>query len=111
MNTKEKKTVGTMIHLYCNAKHGTTNALCAPCAELNKYAQKRLSKCVYGEDKPTCQKCPVHCYSSEMRNRIKEVMAYSGPRMIFHKPALALSHLIKEMKPVKVKSISTEKSL
>lgn len=102
MNTTEKKTIGKMIYLYCKAKHGTSHALCTSCAELNKYAQKRLSKCVYGEDKPTCQKCPVHCYNAEMRERIKVVMRFSGPRLLLHSPLLSISHLVKGMKSHKV---------
>ncbi|NDV96230.1 nitrous oxide-stimulated promoter family protein [Dysgonomonas sp. 521] len=101
MNTIEKKTIGKMIHLYCKAKHGTSHALCTSCAELNKYAQRRLSKCVYGEDKPTCQKCTVHCYSPEMKERVKEVMRYSGPRMLLHSPLLSITHLVKGLKPHK----------
>lgn len=101
MNTTEKKTIGKMIHMYCNAKHGTSHALCTSCAELNKYAQKRLSKCIYGEDKPTCEKCPIHCYSSDMREKIKDVMRYSGPRMLFHNPRMAITHLMKGMKTPK----------
>ena len=72
MNTTEKKTIGKMIHLYCKDKHGTSHALCSSCAELNNYAQRKLTKCIFGEDKPTCQNCKVHCYSSEMREKIKE---------------------------------------
>lgn len=108
MNTREKKTVGKMIHIYCKAKHGTSHALCTSCAELNKYAQKRLTKCIYGEDKPTCQKCPVHCYSQEMKDKIKAVMAYAGPRMIVHSPLLALSHLMKDMRPVRMNPVKKE---
>jgi len=98
MNTTEKKTIGKMIHIYCHAKHGTSHALCDSCSELNKYAQARLSKCIYGEEKPTCQKCPVHCYSQVMRSKIKEVMRFAGPRMFFHSPVLSISHLLKGFK-------------
>jgi len=98
MNKTEKKTVGKMIHIYCAAKHGTTRTLCADCAELNRYAQRRLDKCTYGEDKPTCEKCPIHCYKPDMRMRIKEVMRFSGPRMLFHSPVLAIRHLLKNIR-------------
>ena len=84
-----------MIHIYCAAKHGTSRNLCAACAELNEYAQKRLNRCKFGEDKPTCQKCPVHCYKPEMKARIQDVMRFSGPRMIFRSPILAIKHLLK----------------
>lgn len=59
-------------------------------------------KRIYGEDKPTCQKCPVHCYNAEMRERIKVVMRFSGPRLLLHSPLLSISHLVKGMKSHKV---------
>ena len=40
-----------------------------------------------------------------MRKRIKEVMAFSGPRMIFHHPVIAVSHVI-ESKKEKKRAIS-----
>ncbi len=95
MNKVEKKTVGKMIHIYCSKKHGTTRTLCADCAELNCYAQRRLDKCTFGEDKPTCQKCTVHCYQPEMRSRIQNVMTFSGPRIILKSPVLAIKHWMK----------------
>jgi len=98
MNKTERKTVGKMIYIYCAAKHGTSEALCANCAELNKYAQIKLERCRFGEDKPTCQKCMVHCYKPEMKIRIQEVMRFSGPRMILRSPVLAAKHLLKNMK-------------
>ncbi len=98
MNATEKKTVGKMIYLYCHAKHGTRYTLCSSCAELNEYAQKRLSKCFYGSKKPTCKKCPVHCYAPPMKARIKEVMRYAGPRMLFRSPLLAMIHVFSELR-------------
>ncbi|MFV0537604.1 MAG: nitrous oxide-stimulated promoter family protein [Dysgonomonas sp.] len=103
MNATEKRTVGKMIHLYCHAKHGTRHTLCATCTELNEYAQKRLSKCVYGNEKPTCKKCPVHCYAPSMKAKIKEVMHYAGPRMLFRSPLLAVIHVFSELKKSAVK--------
>lgn len=43
--------------------------------------------------KTTCKKCPVHCYSPDMREKIRAVMRYSGPRMIFLHPFAAIRHL------------------
>lgn len=95
MNRQEKLTVGKMIYIYCNAKHGTHSSLCAECEELNDYAQSRLSRCKYGDNKPTCEKCPVHCYKPEMREKIRNVMRFAGPRMIYKHPVLAIKHLFK----------------
>jgi hypothetical protein len=66
--------------------------------ELSVYADQRLDHCPYGEGKPTCQNCPIHCYQKEQRKRIKEVMRYAGPRMIWHHPLMAVRHLIHNRK-------------
>jgi len=98
MNNTEKKTVKKMIRIFCAAKHGSKKSLCIDCLELSEYATKRLEFCKFGENKPTCQKCPVHCYKPEMKTRIQEVMRYSGPRMLFHSPLLAILHLFKSIR-------------
>ncbi len=96
MNNIEKKTVSKMICIYCKAKHGTTSgSLCSDCCGLEDYALKRLDYCKFGESKPTCQHCPVHCYKPEMKIRIQNIMRFSGPRMILYNPILALRHLIR----------------
>lgn len=95
MNNAERKTVGKMIHIYCASKHGTAHALCDECEKLNLYAQRRLSSCKFGDRKPTCEKCPVHCYSPQMRQKIRDVMRFAGPRMIYRYPILAIRHIIK----------------
>lgn len=98
MNNTEKRTVEKMIHIYCAAKHDSKKALCTDCFELNEYACKRLEYCRFGENKPNCKKCPVHCYKPDMRARIQEVMRYSGPRMLFRSPLLAIIHLFKSFR-------------
>lgn len=87
-----------MIYIYCAAKHGSTQALCSDCEDLRKYALKRVAHCKFEESKPTCQKCPVHCYSNSMREQIREVMRYAGPRMIYKNPVLAIKHILKGIK-------------
>ncbi len=70
------------------------DGLCADCQELMDYATKRLEKCPYQEDKSTCANCPIHCYTDTMRERMRVVMRYSGPRMISRHPYLAVRHLL-----------------
>lgn len=95
----EKKTVSAMIVIYCKSHHKTTNNnLCESCSNLLKYALVRIDKCVFGLDKPSCEKCPVHCYKISYRDEIKKIMRYSGPRMIFKHPILAIKHIIKNRK-------------
>ena len=90
---REKQTVSQMIRLYCRLKENNKE-LCCSCAELEAYAHKRLSACKYGNNKTACQKCPTHCYKKDMREKIREVMRFAGPRMIFHAPIAALRHLL-----------------
>ncbi len=91
---REKNTIGRMIKIYCRAKHGSKNNLCDDCKEMNSYAMKKLEKCPYKNEKPACNNCPVHCYNNNMRDKIRGVMQYSGPRMILHHPLLAVLHII-----------------
>jgi hypothetical protein len=86
---RELKTAGAMIALYCRDKHGTELDLCSDGAELWEYARQRVAHCPLLPNKPTCVNCPVHCYKLEMRERIKTVMRYSGPRMIWRHPILS----------------------
>lgn len=91
----ELRTVEQMIRLYCRHKEGNKE-LCRDCGELLDYARERLRRCPFKENKPTCRQCPVHCYRPEQRRRIREVMRYAGPRMIFYHPVAALLHVIRE---------------
>jgi hypothetical protein len=89
--TREWKTVSAMLHIYCRDKH-RGNGLCFECQELMSYVNLRLDRCRFGEEKPTCAKCPVHCYQRDRRDQIKMVMRYAGPRMIWEHPVLSLRH-------------------
>ena len=84
-----------MIRIYCRFKHRMRNALCPDCKQLEEYAHKRLECCPFVEDKPACEKCSAHCYKPEQREKIREVMRFSGPRMIFYHPVEAARHLIR----------------
>lgn len=92
---RERRTVEAMIGLYCADHHGPGDgAPCAACRDLADYALARLERCPYAEQKPTCARCPVHCFRPEMREQIRAVMRYAGPRMVFRHPVLALQHLV-----------------
>lgn len=93
---KERKTVAAMIQIFCNGNHGSgRKLLCPACTQLLDYANERLNKCPYGENKGACSKCKVHCYKPDMRKQITDVMRYSGPKMVTKHPLLAVDHLIK----------------
>lgn len=100
---RESKTVSVMVALYCK-KHHRKGGLCGECAGLTAYALARLKECPFKEGKTVCSKCPVHCYESEMRENIRKVMRFSGPRMIYHHPVMAVFHIIdkRRNKPVRL---------
>jgi hypothetical protein len=85
-----------MIRIYCNAVHGQKD-LCDDCVRLEGYAEKRIENCRFGSEKPACKDCPVHCYSVSMREKIREVMRFAGPRMIYKHPWMALMHMLKPL--------------
>lgn len=98
---REKQTVSLMIHLYCKKNHGTKKELCESCKALEEYAMKRSDKCPFMETKTFCSNCKVHCYKADMRERIREVMRFSGPRMITRHPVMAVRHLIESKREKK----------
>lgn len=88
-----------MILIYCQGVHNTTQGeLCSDCQFLYDYASERIERCPYGWQKPTCVRCMVHCYRSEMRERIRDVMRYASPQMLFKHPYLTLMHGIDSLK-------------
>uniref|UniRef100_UPI004029A13E nitrous oxide-stimulated promoter family protein n=1 Tax=Alloprevotella sp. TaxID=1872471 RepID=UPI004029A13E len=92
---REKATVCKMIQIYCKHHHATRKGkLCNACQSLQDYALQRLTHCKFGNQKSTCQSCPIHCYRSDMRKNIANVMRFSGPRMLFYHPIAALRHIL-----------------
>lgn len=94
----EKEMVNLMIQLYCRKKHHMKDELCEECKTLKNYAWERSDKCPFMETKSFCSNCKVHCYKPEMREKIKEVMRFSGPRMILYHPMMAMRHVIESKK-------------
>lgn len=98
---REKAMVSQMVALYCKKNHKVKNGLCPDCAELSEYERQRSDKCPFMETKTFCSNCRVHCYKPEMREKIRAVMRFSGPRMIFHHPVTAMRHVIETKKEKK----------
>ena len=88
---REIETVETMIRMFCSAMHKTEN-LCPSCDKLVTYTKIKQEHCPFGESKPVCSQCQVHCYQQEEREEIKEIMRFAGPRMIFRHPIMAMDH-------------------
>ncbi len=80
--------------MYCRNHHGQGRTLCPECSAVYEYALNKLEKCPFGDKKPPCTQCRVHCYSDSMRDEIGRIMRYSGPRMMLRHPVLTLFYLI-----------------
>lgn len=90
---REFLTMSKMVDIYCSAHHDGADR-CESCSQFLDYAGVRLEKCPYGEDKPTCANCPVHCYKKEYREQAREIMRYAGPRMLLRHPVLTITHYL-----------------
>ncbi|MCL2761246.1 MAG: nitrous oxide-stimulated promoter family protein [Desulfuromonadales bacterium] len=96
---KDLNTLAKFIEIYCNSKHQNFNLksvnkadklhidlkseyhLCPDCIELLNYSADKRIKCPL-TPKPPCNKCNVRCYSDSYREKIREIMKYSGKKMI-----------------------------
>ena len=98
---REHQTLTCMTQIYCKDHHGRQDGgLCHDCQKLMDYSETRLAKCPYGQEKPTCAKCPIHCYKKEKRDHVREVMGYAGPRMPLRHPIKALTHIFDKLRRV-----------
>ena len=87
---REFETIAAMVQIYCQEHHG--QQICPECDGLLAYARLRLERCRFGEEKPTCAKCPVHCYQPARREQVRAFMRYAGPRMLWEHPWLTVLH-------------------
>lgn len=104
---EEKKILSLMIDMYCKGNHKDLRpdkkTLCPECQKTKDYAIFRTEKCPFMETKTFCKVCKVHCYNAENKEKIRNVMRYCGPRMLFSHPALTIKHGIVTMKANKAK--------
>lgn len=95
---KEMKVVNEMIALYCRKNHKVqykeNHGMCLECYTLSQYAQQRSAHCPRMETKTFCANCKIHCYKPEMREKIRTVMRFSGPRMLLYHPCMAIWHVM-----------------
>jgi hypothetical protein len=109
---RERLTMSKMVGMYCSSHHATDGELCEDCSIFLHYAEVRLDKCPYGQEKPTCSNCPVHCYKSQYRAKARQIMRYSGPRMLLRHPILAIAHKLDGLrKAVHPRALTRERRL
>jgi hypothetical protein len=108
---REKKTISIMIEMYCRDHHDTVRQdLCGECGALHAYAMQRIDKCPFCLAKPTCANCPIHCYKPDRREDVRQVMRYSGPRMLKRHPVLAVLHTIDGFRTVEAPARASRNS-
>lgn len=91
---REKRTVSIMVEMYCSRFHDIKGGLCESCESLKQYALWQTENCRFGDIKPVCSACTVHCYRRDKRQQIRDVMHYAGPRMIVRHPVIAIMRLL-----------------
>ncbi|WP_077597504.1 nitrous oxide-stimulated promoter family protein [Olsenella urininfantis] len=89
---RERLVVEQMIGLYCHDRHHSGDRLCPDCAALRDYALARIERCPLMATKTFCSQCKVHCYAPRQKEAIRQVMRYSGPRMLLRHPLMTVHH-------------------
>lgn len=91
----EKKLIREMIGLYCNHSHGSgKRTLCPDCQMVLEYSLTRIDSCPHKDTKTFCSVCKTKCYTREYREKIREVMRFSGPRIVLIHPVMLISHMV-----------------
>lgn len=92
---KDIRLIGKFVEVYCAAKHCSAGRqsialpanlgeriLCAECSAFLEYAIDKRMKCPLEVEKPSCKHCRIHCYDKPRREKIREIMSYSGRRLM-----------------------------
>lgn len=94
---REKKVITEMVKLYCKKNH-KNDKLCDECRDVLNYSLNRIDNCKYMDTKTFCSNCKAPCYGPKMKEKVKQIMKFSGPRILFHHPLLVISHMLSRFK-------------
>ena len=92
---KDIRLIGKFVEVYCAGKHrdaerspialptglGECN-LCPECASFLEYSVSKRLKCPLEAEKPSCKHCRIHCYGKDQREKMREIMAYAGRKLM-----------------------------
>lgn len=95
---KDLRVLALFTAIWCRAHHGQTAPpaainpelaalglgryrLCDDCREFLLYACTRRIKCPL-DPKPACKHCHIHCYRAGHREKVREIMRFSGKRLL-----------------------------
>ena len=109
---KDLGVLGKFVAVYCRHHHrdairepftmegmvltGTSlgkRKVCPECAKLLGHAVTKRAICTM-EPKPACRLCTEHCYADHYRQRIREVMKFSGRHLILRGQLHLLFHFL-----------------
>jgi hypothetical protein len=95
LQKKDIKLIGKFVEVYCDGKHGAVErssfrlpaglgerCLCPDCSVFMQYAVTKRIKCPLEAEKPSCKHCRVHCYNKANLAKVKEIMEYSGKKLM-----------------------------
>jgi hypothetical protein len=68
--------------------------LCPECSRLLTYGLTMRVKCPH-DPKPMCKKCETQCYKGDYKERIREVMKFSGIYLVKHGRLDMLYHYLR----------------
>lgn len=116
LDKKKAKDIGVLsdfISIFCRENHRTEDresfrirdarlqdtlgdkdlVLCQDCRKLLDHSIAKLLLCPY-DPKPMCKKCETHCYAPGYREKIREVMKFSGLYLIKHGRLDIMAHYL-----------------
>lgn len=92
---KDIRLIGKFVEVYCAGKHGDVareiftlpdgageRKFCRECYSFMGYAIAKRMKCPLEAEKPSCKHCRIHCYASEQRKKVREIMGYAGRKLM-----------------------------
>jgi hypothetical protein len=109
---KDVRVLAGFVDIYCREKHPDSsrqpfhirdedlqsrvegNSLCPDCSRLLEHGIAKLSQCPY-EPKPSCRKCKTHCYAAGYREKVRQVMRFSGTYLVKRGRLDILLHYLK----------------
>lgn len=111
--TSDLRVLARFIDIYCRGRHGDVLRspvalpaydipqalgrsldLCPECARLCTHAFVKRLNCQC-DPKPQCKHCSVQCYHPEYQQQIREVMKYSGRKLVMRGRLDYLLHLLR----------------
>ncbi len=69
-------------------------SLCPDCTKILTYGLTMRLKCPH-DPKPMCKKCETQCYKGDYKDKIREIMKFSGIYMIKHGRVDMLYHYLR----------------